>query len=95
MRLGVGIAASLRVRRRCVWERMEMCDWCRSVRAVGAILERVQNLPEQRYAVKDYFPNTYLTLHRYLAEFDFRYNTRTIIYGERAVLAVKAVKASG
>lgn len=28
-------------------------------------------------------------LHRYLAEFDFRYNTRTITDGERAVLAVK------
>lgn len=29
-------------------------------------------------------------LHRYLAEFDFRYNTRHITDGERAVLAVKA-----
>lgn len=29
-------------------------------------------------------------LHRYLAEFDFRYNTRKISDGERAVLAVKA-----
>jgi transposase-like protein len=28
-------------------------------------------------------------LHRYLAEFDFRYNTRHITDGERAVLAVK------
>ena len=28
-------------------------------------------------------------LHRYLAEFDFRYNTRGITDGERAVLAVK------
>ena len=28
-------------------------------------------------------------LHRYLAEFDFRYNTRKISDGERAVLAVK------
>jgi transposase-like protein len=28
-------------------------------------------------------------LHRYLAEFDFRYNTRQITDGERAVLAVK------
>lgn len=28
-------------------------------------------------------------LHRYLAEFDFRYNTRTISDGERAALAVK------
>jgi len=28
-------------------------------------------------------------LHRYLAEFDFRYNTRKITDGERAVLAVK------
>lgn len=28
-------------------------------------------------------------LHRYLAEFDFRYNTRNITDGERAVLAVK------
>jgi transposase-like protein len=28
-------------------------------------------------------------LHRYLAEFDFRYNTRTITDGERAVLAVQ------
>jgi transposase-like protein len=28
-------------------------------------------------------------LHRYLAEFDFRYNTREISDGERAVLAVK------
>jgi len=29
-------------------------------------------------------------LHRYLAEFDFRYNTRKISDGERAVLAVRA-----
>jgi transposase-like protein len=29
-------------------------------------------------------------LHRYLAEFDFRYNTRNITDGERAALAVKA-----
>ena len=29
-------------------------------------------------------------LHRYLAEFDFRYNTRNITDGERAVLAVKS-----
>lgn len=28
-------------------------------------------------------------LHRYLAEFDFRYNTRTMTDGERAALAVK------
>ena len=28
-------------------------------------------------------------LHRYLAEFDFRYNTRGITDGERAALAVK------
>jgi transposase-like protein len=28
-------------------------------------------------------------LHRYLAEFEFRYNTRTITDGERAVLAVR------
>ncbi len=28
-------------------------------------------------------------LHRYLAEFDFRYNTRKITDGERAVLAVQ------
>lgn len=28
-------------------------------------------------------------LHRYLAEFDFRYNTRSITDGERAVLAVQ------
>ena len=28
-------------------------------------------------------------LHRYLAEFDFRYNTRNITDSERAVLAVK------
>jgi transposase-like protein len=28
-------------------------------------------------------------LHRYLAEFDFRYNTRTVTRGERAVLAVQ------
>lgn len=28
-------------------------------------------------------------LHRYVAEFDFRYNTRTITDGERAVLAVR------
>jgi transposase-like protein len=28
-------------------------------------------------------------LHRYLAEFDFRYNTRSITDGERAVLAVR------
>jgi transposase-like protein len=28
-------------------------------------------------------------LHRYLAEFDFRYNTRKITDGERAVLAVR------
>jgi hypothetical protein len=28
-------------------------------------------------------------LHRYLAEFDFRYNTRKITDGERAVLGVK------
>ena len=28
-------------------------------------------------------------LHRYLAEFDFRYNTKSITDGERAVLAVK------
>jgi transposase-like protein len=29
-------------------------------------------------------------LHRYLAEFDFRYNTRSITDGERAVLAVQS-----
>ena len=28
-------------------------------------------------------------LHRYLAEFEFRYNTRTITDGERAALAVR------
>jgi len=28
-------------------------------------------------------------LHRYLAEFDFRYNTRALTDGERAVLAVR------
>jgi hypothetical protein len=28
-------------------------------------------------------------LHRYLAEFEFRYNTRKITDGERAVLAVQ------
>jgi hypothetical protein len=28
-------------------------------------------------------------LHRYLAEFEFRYNTRKITDGERAVLAVR------
>ena len=28
-------------------------------------------------------------LHRYLAEFDFRYNTKNITDGERAVLAVR------
>ena len=33
-------------------------------------------------------------LDRYLAEFDFRYNTRTITDGERAVLAVQVAKAS-
>lgn len=30
-------------------------------------------------------------LHRYLAEFDFRYNTRTITDGERAALAVRGI----
>ena len=29
-------------------------------------------------------------LHRYLAEFDFRYNTRDMTDGERAVLAVQS-----
>ena len=33
-------------------------------------------------------------LHRYLAEFEFRYNTRKITDSERAVLAVRVVKAS-
>ena len=33
-------------------------------------------------------------LHRYLAEFEFRYNTRKITDSERAVLAVQVVKAS-
>jgi hypothetical protein len=33
-------------------------------------------------------------LHRYLAEFDFRYNTRKITDGERAVLAVLMRQAS-
>jgi hypothetical protein len=29
-------------------------------------------------------------LHRYLAEFDFRYNTRAMSDGERAVLAIQS-----
>lgn len=33
-------------------------------------------------------------LHRYLAEFEFRYNTRKIADSERAVLAYVVVKAS-
>ena len=32
-------------------------------------------------------------LHRYLSEFDFRYNAREVSDGERAVLAVKATEA--
>ena len=31
-------------------------------------------------------------LHRYLAEFDFRYNARKITDGERAALAVKGIE---
>ena len=61
-----------------------ICAWRRAYKYVEgyfSIFKRGMKGVYQHCAEKN--------LHRYLAEFDFRYNTRNITDGERAVLAVR------